>query len=232
MAPRAGTARSTRAPRERSLLRGLAPEVHTAGASAARTFHLGTTQVHQAGVPAAGINNVGTATGPQNAKAERGHVAAAGGAGGRALLLERRTVEDAAACLARLALGPCPVAIPGLHAGGQREGSRRRPTTTDAAVEFCATCRVTVHFQCHYKGAMHVARTKAAAEGMATERNTSNPAPLSQRSDTNLAALCRQRMGEDPHFAALLSGLPPPAISDGPPMDGVATIDVDRLLEL
>ncbi|KAH8035645.1 hypothetical protein HPB51_007889 [Rhipicephalus microplus] len=39
---------------------------------------------------------------------------------------------------------------------------------TDAAVEFCATCRVTVHYQCHYKGIMHVARTKAAAEGMAT----------------------------------------------------------------
>ncbi|KAL3244580.1 hypothetical protein MRX96_047154 [Rhipicephalus microplus] len=59
---------------------------------------------------------------------------------------------------------------------------------------------------------MHVARTKAAAEEMATERKASNPAPLSQRSDTDLAALCRQRMGEDPHFAALLSGLPPLAI--------------------
>ncbi|KAL3234209.1 hypothetical protein MRX96_022644 [Rhipicephalus microplus] len=55
---------------------------------------------------------------------------------------------------------------------------------------------------------------------------------MSQRSDTDLAALCRQRMGEDPHFAALLSGLPPPAATDGPPMDGVATMDVDRLLEL
>ncbi|KAH8028518.1 hypothetical protein HPB51_017644 [Rhipicephalus microplus] len=84
-------------------------------------------------------------------------------------------------------------------------GSAQLPT--DAAVEFCATCRVTVHFQCHYKGAMHVARTKAAAEGMATARKASNPAPLSQRSDTDLAALCRQRMGKDPHFAALLSGL-------------------------
>ncbi|KAH8026387.1 hypothetical protein HPB51_020371 [Rhipicephalus microplus] len=61
---------------------------------------------------------------------------------------------------------------------------------TDAAVEFCATCRVTVHFQCHYKGAMHMARSKAAAEGMATTRKASNPASLSQRSDTNLAALC------------------------------------------
>ncbi|KAL3205700.1 hypothetical protein MRX96_040703 [Rhipicephalus microplus] len=103
---------------------------------------------------------------------------------------------------------------------------------TDAAVGFCATCRVTVHFKCHYKGAMHVARTKAAAEGRATERKTPDPAPLSQRSDADLAALCRQRMGEDPHFAALLSGLPPPVATDGPPMDGVATMDVDRLLEL
>ncbi|KAH8034371.1 hypothetical protein HPB51_023501 [Rhipicephalus microplus] len=111
--------------------------------------------------------------------------------------------------------------------------------STDAAVGFCATCRVAVHFKSHYKGAMHVARTKAAAEGRATERKTLDPALLSQRSDTDLAALCRQRMGEDPHFAgedphfaALLSGLPPPVATDGPPMDGVATVDVDRLLEL
>ncbi|KAH8035853.1 hypothetical protein HPB51_010605 [Rhipicephalus microplus] len=99
---------------------------------------------------------------------------------------------------------------------------------TDAAVEFCATCRVTVHYQCYYKGALHVERTKAPAEGMATTRKASKPAPLSQRSDTDLAALCRQQMGEDPHFAALLSGLPPPATSKEPPMGGVATMDVDR----
>ncbi|KAH8038470.1 hypothetical protein HPB51_001643 [Rhipicephalus microplus] len=103
---------------------------------------------------------------------------------------------------------------------------------TESAVEFCATCHVTVHYQCHYKGAMHVARTKAAAKGMATTGKASEPAPLSQCTDTDLAALCRQQMGEDPHFAALLSGLPPPATSDGPPTDNVATMDVDRLLEL
>ncbi|KAL3242008.1 hypothetical protein MRX96_021543 [Rhipicephalus microplus] len=112
----------------------------------------------------------------------------------------------------------------------KRPGGAQLPT--DAAVGFCATCRVTVHFKCHYKGAMHVARTKAAAEGRATDRKTPDPAPLSQRSDADLAALCRQRMGEDPHFAAILSGLPPPVATDGPPMDGVATMDVDRLLEL
>ncbi|KAL3191819.1 hypothetical protein MRX96_059551 [Rhipicephalus microplus] len=117
-----------------------------------------------------------------------------------------------------------------LAEGEKAAGGAQLPT--DAAVGFCATCRVTVHFKCHYKGAMHVARTKAAAEGMATGRKAPYPAPLSQRSDTDLAALCRQRMGEDPHFAALLSGLPPPAATDGPPMDGVATMDVDRLLEL
>ncbi|KAH8024585.1 hypothetical protein HPB51_025570 [Rhipicephalus microplus] len=107
----------------------LQPETHTAGASAARTFRLGTTQVHQAGVPAAGINNIGTATGPQNTRAERGHVGAAGGAGGPALFRERRTVENTAACSARPAAGPCPVAIPWLHAGGGQESSRRHPTT-------------------------------------------------------------------------------------------------------
>ncbi|KAH7932235.1 hypothetical protein HPB51_029426 [Rhipicephalus microplus] len=106
-----------------------AAEAHTAGASAARAFRLGTTQVHQAGVPVARINNIGTATGPQNTRAERGYVGAAGGAGGPALLRERRTVENTAACSARPAAGPCPVAIPWLHAGGGREGSRRRPTT-------------------------------------------------------------------------------------------------------
>ncbi|KAH8040580.1 hypothetical protein HPB51_011408 [Rhipicephalus microplus] len=104
----------------------LQPETHAAGASAARTFRLGTTQVHQAGVPAAGINNIGTATGPKNTRAERGHV---GAAGGPALLCERRTVKNTAVCSARPAAGPCRLAIPGLHAGGEREGSQRRPTT-------------------------------------------------------------------------------------------------------
>ncbi|KAH8031795.1 hypothetical protein HPB51_020866 [Rhipicephalus microplus] len=117
-----------------------------------------------------------------------------------------------------------------LAEGEKTAGGAQLPT--DAAVGFRATCRVAVHFKCHYKGAMHVARTKAAAEGMATERKAPDPAPLSQRSDTDLAALCRQRMGEDPHFTALLSGLPPPSATDGPPMDGVATMNVDRLLEL
>ncbi|KAH8022071.1 hypothetical protein HPB51_021523 [Rhipicephalus microplus] len=116
-----------------------------------------------------------------------------------------------------------------LAEGEKAAGGAQLPT--DAAVGFCTTCRMTVRFKCHYKGAIHVARTKAAAEGMATERKASNPAPLSQRSDTELAALCRQRMGEGPHFAALLSGLPPPAATDRPPMDSVATKDVDRLLE-
>ncbi|KAL3221006.1 hypothetical protein MRX96_029710 [Rhipicephalus microplus] len=44
--------------------------------------HLGATQVYQAGVSSAGINNIATATGLQNTRAERGHVGAAGGAGG------------------------------------------------------------------------------------------------------------------------------------------------------
>ncbi|KAH8033746.1 hypothetical protein HPB51_015778 [Rhipicephalus microplus] len=100
-----------------------------------------------------------------------------------------------------------------LAEGEKTAGGAQLPT--DAAVGFCAMCRVTVHFKCHYKGAMHVARTKAAAEGMAIERKAPDPAPLSQRSDTDLAALCRQRMGEDPHFAALLSGLPLPAATYG-----------------
>ncbi|KAH8039579.1 hypothetical protein HPB51_007779 [Rhipicephalus microplus] len=138
---------------------------------------------------------------------------------------QRRVRRDAALDRVPWPFRGCTLAESEKAAGGAQ-------LPTDAVVEFCATCRVTVHFQCHYEGAMHVARTKGAAEGRATERKASNLAPLSQCSDTDLAALCRQRMGEDPHFAALLSGLPPPAASDGPPMDGVDTMDVDRLLEL
>ncbi|KAL3234210.1 hypothetical protein MRX96_022645 [Rhipicephalus microplus] len=50
-----------------------------------------------------------------------------------------------------------------LTKGEKTAGGAQLPT--DAAVGFCATCRVAVHFKSHYKGAMHVARTKAAAGG-------------------------------------------------------------------
>ncbi|KAH7982913.1 hypothetical protein HPB52_008097 [Rhipicephalus sanguineus] len=103
--------------------------------------------------------------------------------------------------------------------------------TTPDGVTVCATCGVTVCFKSHYSGEMHVARTKAAADhrGVAKEAPRA-PAPLSQRSDV---ALCRRRMGEDPEFAALLAG---PQTNDGHPSgrpaDTLATMDVDRLLEL
>ncbi|KAL1424588.1 hypothetical protein MTO96_019992 [Rhipicephalus appendiculatus] len=106
---------------------------------------------------------------------------------------------------------------------------------TPAGVTFCATCGVAVYFKSHYSGGMHVARTGAAADmETATKRASRAPAPLDQRSDADLAALCRRRMGEDTHFAALLSGppAPPPPTSDGAPEDCVGTMDVERLLEL
>ncbi|KAL1471844.1 hypothetical protein MTO96_039680 [Rhipicephalus appendiculatus] len=67
---------------------------------------------------------------------------------------------------------------------------------------------------------MHMARTTVAADREATTKRASRaPAPLGQRSDADLAALCQRRMGEDPHFAALLSGPPdpPPSTSDRGP---------------
>ncbi|KAH7957399.1 hypothetical protein HPB52_018549 [Rhipicephalus sanguineus] len=108
-----------------------------------------------------------------------------------------------------------------------------------AGVAFCATCSVTVHFKSHYNGDLHLARTKAAAEKEAKPKKASGaPAPLGQRSDADLAALCRRRLGEDPQFAALLTGPPTPSppASSGPPTaevgGGVGTMDVDQLLEL
>ncbi|KAL1419382.1 hypothetical protein MTO96_005118 [Rhipicephalus appendiculatus] len=106
---------------------------------------------------------------------------------------------------------------------------------TPAGVTFCATCSVAVYFKSHYTGGMYVARTRAAADREAAAKRASRPpAPLGQRSDADLAALCRRRMGEDPHFAALLSGPPatPPPTGDGASEDGVGNMDVERLLEL
>ncbi|KAL3179496.1 hypothetical protein MRX96_037886 [Rhipicephalus microplus] len=207
----------------------LQPETHAAGASAARTFRLGTTQVHQAGVPAAGINNIGTATGPKNTRAERGHV---GAAGGPALLCERRTVKNTAVCSARPAAGPCRLAIPGLHAGGEREGSQRRPTTyrcSDGVLRHVPRNRaLQVPLQgCHARGADKGGRRENGHREEGARSSPAEPA-LGHRPGGPVPTA----NGEDPHFAALLSGLPPPAATDGPPMDGVATMDVDRLLEL
>ncbi|KAL1482053.1 hypothetical protein MTO96_034050 [Rhipicephalus appendiculatus] len=106
---------------------------------------------------------------------------------------------------------------------------------TPAGVTFCATCGVAAYFKSHYTGGMQVARTTVAADSEATTKRASRaPAPLGQRSDANLAALCRRRMGEDPHFAALLSGPPdpPPPTSDGAPEGSMGTMDVEHLLEL
>ncbi|KAL1426102.1 hypothetical protein MTO96_018575 [Rhipicephalus appendiculatus] len=106
---------------------------------------------------------------------------------------------------------------------------------TPAGVTFCTTCGVAIYYKSHYTGGMHVARTRAAADREAAmKRALRAPAPLGQRSDADLAALCQRRMGEDPHFAALLSGppAPPPPTGDRGPEDGVGTMDVKRLLEL
>ncbi|KAH7955398.1 hypothetical protein HPB52_000820 [Rhipicephalus sanguineus] len=126
----------------------------------------------------------------------------------------------------------CTISVVDVMAGGAQ-------LLLPAGVTFCATCSVAVHFRSHYHGDLHVARTKAAVEKEAkTKRAAGAPAPPGQRSDANLATLCRRRLGEDPQFTALLTGplTPPPPTSGRPPTaedrDGVGTMDVERLLEL
>ncbi|KAL3214386.1 hypothetical protein MRX96_034955 [Rhipicephalus microplus] len=139
---------------------------------------------------------------------------------------------NAAARSARPAADRVPWPFRGctLTEGEKTAGGAQLPT--DVAVGFCATCRVAAHFKSHYKGAMHVARTKAAAEGNGHREKGAGSSPAEPALGHGPGGPVPTANGEDPHFAALLSGLPPPAATDGPPMDGVAAMDVDRRLEL
>ncbi|KAH7976915.1 hypothetical protein HPB52_021492 [Rhipicephalus sanguineus] len=97
---------------------------------------------------------------------------------------------------ARPASKPCRVAVPRLHRLGSGCGGPGGQLPLPAGVTFCATCGVAVHFRRHYHGYLHVAGKKAAVEKEAkTKRASGAPAPLGQRCDADLAALCRRRLG-------------------------------------
>ncbi|KAL3202318.1 hypothetical protein MRX96_042553 [Rhipicephalus microplus] len=113
-----------------------------------------------------------------------------------------------------------------LAEGEKTAGGAQLPT--DAAVGFCATCRVAVHFKSHYKGAMHVARTKAAAEGEGHREKGAGSSPAEPALGHGPGGPVPTANGGGPPF----HGTTVRAATDGPRMDGVATMDVDRLLEL
>ncbi|KAH7969178.1 hypothetical protein HPB52_015502 [Rhipicephalus sanguineus] len=177
----------------------------------------------QASTTAAWASSLGAAT-TQASGTQRGHMDTAAGTGGAAFLLQRRTMEGAKTGVPRPAPAPCPVAVPRLHSLGSRCGGRGGP----AAV----TSRRSI--LCHMRrgGALQEPLQRRPARGADT------PAPLGQRSDADLAAICRRRLWEDPQFAVLLTVPPtssPPTSSRSPTAEvggGVGTMDVDQLLEL
>lgn len=78
------------------------------------------------------------------------------------------------------------------------------PASTN--VEFCALCRATVYYQSLHWGlacGAHEGSHGDGSWGCAPKKRQPSPLP-----DTDLAALCRQRILESPDFAALMAGVP------------------------
>ncbi|KAL1487168.1 hypothetical protein MTO96_046634 [Rhipicephalus appendiculatus] len=69
-------------------------------------------------------------------------------------------------------------------------------------VRECALCGVNVYSKSHYKGSLHVAKAKVAARDGG--RPTSSAPPAAVLPDKDLAAMCRERLQENPNFAALV----------------------------
>ncbi|KAH7935471.1 hypothetical protein HPB52_008405 [Rhipicephalus sanguineus] len=94
-------------------------------------------------------------------------------------------------------------------------------------LQACALCGVTVYFKCHYQGALHAAKTKAARDGRRQQTPTLT-APPPELPDRDLAALCIERMVTSPNFAALVGTAPPAAAASAPSADdGVNDLLVD-----
>ncbi|KAL1414805.1 hypothetical protein MTO96_007264 [Rhipicephalus appendiculatus] len=68
-------------------------------------------------------------------------------------------------------------------------------------VRECALCGVNVYSKSHYMGSLHVAKAKAARDG---GRPTSSAPPAAALPDKDLAAMFRERLQENPNFAALV----------------------------
>ncbi|KAH7948294.1 hypothetical protein HPB52_020264 [Rhipicephalus sanguineus] len=94
-------------------------------------------------------------------------------------------------------------------------------------LQACALCGVTVYFKCHYQGALHAAKTKAARDGRRQQTPTLT-APPPELPDRDLAALCIERMVTSPNFAALVGTSPPAAAASALSADdGVNDLLVD-----
>ncbi|KAH7975501.1 hypothetical protein HPB52_002250 [Rhipicephalus sanguineus] len=96
-------------------------------------------------------------------------------------------------------------------------------------VQECALCGVNVYCQSHFKGSLHVAKTKAARDGRRRQASASSAAAAALP-DQELAALCRDRILASPDFAALV-GPVLPAATAAAPTAGDAT-SADLLIDL
>ncbi|KAL1486561.1 hypothetical protein MTO96_046908 [Rhipicephalus appendiculatus] len=81
--------------------------------------------------------------------------------------------------------------------------------------------RVNVYSKSHYKGSLHVA--KAARDG---GRPTSSAPPAAALPDKDLAAMCRERLQENPNFAALVGPVFQAATASTASADGETREDV------
>ncbi|KAH7983524.1 hypothetical protein HPB52_012399 [Rhipicephalus sanguineus] len=77
----------------------------------------------------------------------------------------------------------------------------------------------------HFKGSLHVAKTKAARDGRRRRASTSSAAPAALP-DQDLAALCRERILASPDFAALVGPVLPAAIAAAPSADDATSGDL------
>ncbi|KAH7971981.1 hypothetical protein HPB52_004621 [Rhipicephalus sanguineus] len=92
-------------------------------------------------------------------------------------------------------------------------------------VQECTLCGVNVYCQSHFKGSVHVAKTKAARDGRRQQPSTLSapPAPLP---DQDLAALCRERILAGSDFATLVGPVLPVATAAAPTADDETRADL------
>ncbi|KAL1473633.1 hypothetical protein MTO96_038557 [Rhipicephalus appendiculatus] len=102
----------------------------------------------------------------------------------------------------------------------QRRGAR---LPDPPGVRECALCGVNVYSKSHYKGSLHVAKAKAARDG---GRPTSSAPPAAALPDKDLAAMCRERLQENPDFAALVGPVFQAATAPTASADGETSEDV------
>ncbi|KAH7969562.1 hypothetical protein HPB52_019461 [Rhipicephalus sanguineus] len=117
------------------------------------------------------------------------------------------TMEGAKTGVPRPAPAPCPVAVPRLHSLGSRCGGRGGPAAVTSRRSILCQVRRGGALQEPLHGDLHVARD--------------TPAPLGQRSDADLAAICQtSTVGRSPVCGAInrtadvLTAASPAAVSN------------------